>query len=258
MIIMVRLTKKGSGIIGLGGGPLSLVKQLENVIQGKFSYCLIPYFNDVTNQTSKMQFRDYAKVTGPTVVSTPLVKKDPSTYYYLTLESVLVGKNNVSSNKSFSKKDVQEGNIIIDSGTTLTFIDQELYEESTSGLTEVLGSPTAQDPDGFFQYCCYKDLNMDTVPTVTFRFTGADVELPPLNTFLEVQKGMSCLTIVVMLSISATVIPPSSAMRTTLSNNGNGETTKFWEDKWCEEGTLKDIYPRELQANHSWGETVSA
>ncbi|GJW33714.1 eukaryotic aspartyl protease family protein [Tanacetum coccineum] len=91
--------------------------------------------------------------TGPNVVSTPLVKKDPSTFYYLTLESVLVGQNNVSSNKSFSKKDVQEGNIIIDSGTTLTFIDCDLYEELTSGLTEVLGSPTAQDPHGFLEFC---------------------------------------------------------------------------------------------------------
>ncbi|GJR58103.1 aspartic proteinase CDR1-like protein [Tanacetum coccineum] len=196
-----KFNKEGSGIIGLGGGPLSLVRQLENVIQGKFSYCLIPYFNDVTNQTSKMQFGDYAKVSGPNAVSTPLVKNDPSTFYYLTLESVLVGKNNVSSNKSFSNKDVQEGNIIIDSGTTLTFIDQELYEELTSGLTEVLGSPTAQDPDGNFEYC-YKDLNMDTVPTVTFRFTGADVELPPVNTFLEVQKGISCLTIVASTGIA--------------------------------------------------------
>ncbi|PWA95243.1 Aspartic peptidase [Artemisia annua] len=81
------------------------------------------------------------------------------------------------------------------SGTTLTFIDRELYEELTSGLTEVLGSPTAQDPHGFFEYC-HTDLNMDTVPTVTFRFTGGDVELPPENTFSDVQKGITCLTIV--------------------------------------------------------------
>nr|GEV00563.1 RNA-directed DNA polymerase, eukaryota, reverse transcriptase zinc-binding domain protein [Tanacetum cinerariifolium] len=25
---------------------------------------------------------------------------------------------------------------------------------------------------------------------------------------------------------------------------GNGESTLFWEDKWCEEGVLKDIFPR--------------
>ncbi|GKD60948.1 aspartic proteinase CDR1-like protein [Tanacetum coccineum] len=139
--------------------------------------------------------------TGPNVVSTPLVKKDPSTFYYLTLESVLVGQNNVLSNKSFLKKDVQEGNIFINSGTTLTFIDRDLYEELTSGLTEVLGSPTAQDPHGFLEFC-YDELNMDTVPTVTFRFTGADVKLPPVNTFMLMQNGMSCLTIVASTDIA--------------------------------------------------------
>ncbi|GJV70107.1 aspartic proteinase CDR1-like protein [Tanacetum coccineum] len=148
-----------------------------------------------------MRFGYYANVTGPNIVSTPLVKKEPSTYYYLTLESVIVGKNNVSSNKSFSKKYVQEGNIIIDSGTTLTFIDRGLYEELATGLTEVLGSPTAQDPDGLSELC-YNDLNMDLVPTVTFHFTGADVELPPMNTFMEVQIGMSCLTIVASTDIA--------------------------------------------------------
>ena len=25
---------------------------------------------------------------------------------------------------------------------------------------------------------------------------------------------------------------------------GNGESTKFWCDKWCEDGILKDKYPR--------------
>ncbi|GJZ64537.1 eukaryotic aspartyl protease family protein [Tanacetum coccineum] len=98
------------------------------------------------------------------------------------------------NNGKFNK----EGSGIIGlGGGPLSLIKQldYLYEELTLDLTEVLGSPTAVDPDGFFEYC-YKDLNMDTVPTVTFRFTDADVELPPVNTFLEVQKGMSCLTIV--------------------------------------------------------------
>ncbi|XWS53417.1 hypothetical protein CRYUN_Cryun11dG0155600 [Craigia yunnanensis] len=49
----------GSGIVGLGGGPLSLIKQLESNINAD-------------------------------AVSTPLVDKDPSTYYRVTLEAVSV------------------------------------------------------------------------------------------------------------------------------------------------------------------------
>ncbi|GJU18980.1 aspartic proteinase CDR1-like protein [Tanacetum coccineum] len=216
-----KFNKEGSGIIGLGGGPLSLVKQLENVIKGKFSYCLIPYFNDVTNQTSKMQFRDYAKVTRPNVVSTPLVKKDPSTYYYLTLERILSNRSGPDGFFQYCYKDLN-----MDTVPTVTFCftdaDVELPSVNTflevqkgiSCLTIVPSTDIAifgnlsqrnllveydlsnrSGPDGFFQYC-YKDLNMDTVPMVTFHFNNADVELPPVNTFLEVQKGISCLTIV--------------------------------------------------------------
>ncbi|GJX85390.1 aspartic proteinase CDR1-like protein [Tanacetum coccineum] len=87
------------------------------------------------------------------------------------------------------------------SGTTLTIIDRGLYEELATGLIEVLGSPTAQDPDGLSELC-YNDLNMDLVPTVTSHFTDADVELPPVNTFMEVQIGMSCLTIVASTDIA--------------------------------------------------------
>ncbi|KAK1578107.1 hypothetical protein Q3G72_027564 [Acer saccharum] len=43
----------GSGIIGIGGGPLSLISQLGSTIKGKFSYCLVPTSSNVT---SKMTF----------------------------------------------------------------------------------------------------------------------------------------------------------------------------------------------------------
>ncbi|XP_075663285.1 aspartic proteinase CDR1-like [Castanea sativa] len=44
----------GSGIIGLGGGPLSPVSQLNKSICGKFSYYLVPTEN--SNVTSKINF----------------------------------------------------------------------------------------------------------------------------------------------------------------------------------------------------------
>ncbi|KAI3504950.1 hypothetical protein L1887_26764 [Cichorium endivia] len=184
-----------SGIIGLGGGPLSLVNQLKSVVKGQFSYCLIPQYNDIINQTSKIYFGDLAKVTGPNVVSTPIVPKEPSTYYYITLESVLVGNNSLSYERSVSKNKVVKGNIIIDSGTTLTLVNADFHSKLTSALTEAIGGQIVEDPQGLFQLC-YRDLDLQRVPNMTFRFDGADVELPPTSTFLEVQRGMSCLTIV--------------------------------------------------------------
>nr|XP_043639424.1 aspartic proteinase CDR1-like [Erigeron canadensis] len=184
-----------SGIVGLGGGSLSIVNQLSSIIQGKFSYCLIPYFSETTNQTSKIHFGSEANISNPNVVSTPLIKKDPPTYYYVTLESILVGNNNVSKKQSSSKNEVHEGNIIIDSGTTLTFVPREFYSDLSSRLIEAIEGESVPDPQGMFEIC-YKDLNIEKVPNVTFRFTGAEVVVPPVYTFLAVQKGISCFTVV--------------------------------------------------------------
>ncbi|GJU18976.1 aspartic proteinase CDR1-like protein [Tanacetum coccineum] len=128
---------------------------------------------------------------GPNVVSTPLIKKDPSTFYYLTLESMLVGKHNISTEAPLSRK---EGNIIIDSGTTLTIVPNEFYLDLTTRITNVIGNGTEERPMGLD--FCYKNLNLDRVPSVTFRFTGADVEVPPANMFFEIEKGVSCLALV--------------------------------------------------------------
>ena len=180
-----------SGVIGLGGGPVSIIKQLDSAIKGKFSYCLIPYSNNNTNQTSKIHFGTHANIAGPNVVSTPLIKKDPSTFYYLTLESMLVGKHNVSTQFTLSPK---EGNIIIDSGTTLTYVPVEFYVDLIDAITKVIGNGNVERPILDFDYC-YKNLNLDRVPSVTFRFTGADVVVPPENMFFETEMGVSCLAL---------------------------------------------------------------
>ncbi|GKA74253.1 aspartic proteinase CDR1-like protein, partial [Tanacetum coccineum] len=131
----------------------------------------------------------FAKMRRPNVVSTPLIKKDPSTFYYLTLESMLFGKHNVSSEGPLSPK---EGNIIIDSGTTLTYVPAEFYHDLVKRITKVIGIGIIEMGFEF----CYKNLNLNRVPSVTFRFTGADVEVPPENMFLEIEKGVSCLALV--------------------------------------------------------------
>ncbi|XP_019254983.1 PREDICTED: aspartic proteinase CDR1-like [Nicotiana attenuata] len=82
-----------SGIIGLGGGNVSIVNQMNQEIKGKFSYCLIPLESSTnSNATSHINFGDNAVVTGPGVVSIPLIKsKEAETFYFLTLEGITVG-----------------------------------------------------------------------------------------------------------------------------------------------------------------------
>ena len=75
---------KGSDIVGIGGGVVSLVSQLSSSIGGKFSYCLVPLTSRDKN-SSKLNFGSDAVVSGPGTVSTPLVPKILDTFYFLTL-----------------------------------------------------------------------------------------------------------------------------------------------------------------------------
>ncbi|CAN0887341.1 Aspartic proteinase CDR1 [Linum grandiflorum] len=142
---------KGSGIVGLGGGSASLVSQLGSSIAGKFSYCLVPYTS--TNPTSTMNFGTKAIVSGSNVVSTALIS-DPSqpTFYFLELEAVSVGSKKIPFQASPIGR--SGGNIIIDSGTTLTLVPSQFFSALSDAVeSQVTGGTKASDPQGFFSLC---------------------------------------------------------------------------------------------------------
>lgn len=66
-----------SSIVGLGNRPVSLTSRFGPTIEGKFSYCLVPWLNE-SNSMSILNFGDAAVVNGDGVVSTPLMKNYPS------------------------------------------------------------------------------------------------------------------------------------------------------------------------------------
>ncbi|KAA8544598.1 hypothetical protein F0562_022610 [Nyssa sinensis] len=61
-----------SGLVGLGGGPLSLVSQLATKIDQKFAYCLLPR---TVNSANKFKFGTDAVLSGQGVVSTSLISR---------------------------------------------------------------------------------------------------------------------------------------------------------------------------------------
>ncbi|KAI3741894.1 hypothetical protein L1987_59572 [Smallanthus sonchifolius] len=184
------------GIVGLGGGPLSLINQLEPAIQGKFSYCLTKQIHDASNQTSKIYFGDHVNVSWPNVVSTPLINN--YSLYFVNLIDVLVGNKSSSYNHNESfLNNVEDGNIIMDMGSTFTSLPREMYLRFAASITKAIGGETVDSPQLPYSIC-YKDLSLDRVPAVTFRFSGADVEVPPVNMLIEYQyqKGVTCLAII--------------------------------------------------------------
>ncbi|WJX66322.1 hypothetical protein P8452_50889 [Trifolium repens] len=183
-----------SGIVGLGGGPASLITQLGSSIDGKFSYCLLPLLLESntaeSTTTSKLNFGDVAVVSGDGVVSTPIVKKNPSVFYYLTLEAFSVGNKRVEFGGSASG---DEGNIIIDSGTTLTLLPSDVYTNLESAVVESVKLERVDDPNQTFGLCYSVTSDGYDFPLITAHFKGADVKLHSMSTFVPIADGIVCL-----------------------------------------------------------------
>ncbi|XXG43935.1 hypothetical protein AAC387_Pa01g3855 [Persea americana] len=178
----------GAGIIGLGGGPLSLVSQLGPSVGKKFAYCLVPYAQNTTS--SRMDFGDNAVVSGDGTVITPLIsKKGRETFFYVTLEKISVGENSVSVPSP------EKGNIIIDSGTTLTILPTSAHKSLVSVLKSAINLQPVRDPSKYFDLCYEfgKDLK---IPDLTFGFDGGELVLGSMNTFLQVNENLTCLSFV--------------------------------------------------------------
>ncbi|XP_004511547.1 aspartic proteinase CDR1-like [Cicer arietinum] len=180
------------GIIGLGGGPLSLVNQIGPLFGGrKFSQCLVPFHTDI-RITSKMSFGKGSEVLGNGVVSTSLVAPDYATPYLVTLLGISVENTYLPLNIS-SPTTVAKGNMLIDSGTPPTLLQQSLYDRVALEVkNRVALTPISDDPSLGTQLCYRTETNLNG-PNVTFHFEGADVVLTPVQIFIPPKDGVFCL-----------------------------------------------------------------
>ncbi|XP_047326827.1 aspartic proteinase CDR1-like [Impatiens glandulifera] len=179
-----------SGIVGLGGGSLSLVSQLGKSIAGKFSYCLMS--DNKVGVSSNINFGSNAIVSGSDVVTTPMVSKSPSTFYYLTLESISVGGDNNKRIPFKSVNQVEKGNIIIDSGTTLTHLPFNMYQSLADSLKSAINAKPVEDPKLLLNLC-YNNEKGFTAPSITAHFAGgADLTLSTSSTFV-LNGNLLCL-----------------------------------------------------------------
>ena len=77
------------------------------------------------------------------------------------------------------------GNIIIDSGTALTFLPSDLYTGFEAALKAQIKLAVVKDPLQSYSLCFDSPQSTFKVPTIIAHFTGgADVTLSAPNTFL--------------------------------------------------------------------------
>ena len=162
----------GSGLVGLGSGPLSLVSQL-NV--GAFSYCLT---SDAA-KTSPLLFGSGA-LTGAGVQSTPLLQT--STYYSVNLESISIG--------AATTPGTGRSGIIFDSGTTVAFLAEPAYTLAKAAvLSQTANLTMAPSRDGY--EVCFQTSGA-VFPSMVLHFDGGDMDLPTENYFGQVDDTVSC------------------------------------------------------------------
>lgn len=165
----------------------SLVRQLESYINGKFSYCLVPYTENVT---STLNFGDNAVVNGPGVVTVPMVHGLYDTFYTLQFTSVDLGKENIPVPHGLSTQ------MIVDSGTTITFIPFDLLILVIDKLSKMVNLNQTTDPEGFLELCYSYSAKAPAYPfpDITFNFCkSSKVVLSAMQTFLFVADDIVCL-----------------------------------------------------------------
>lgn len=191
-----------SGMIGLARGSASLISQMGSTIDGKFSYCLVHAISKPNATTaSKMNFGSRAVVSGFRVVSTPLLTGDPKlSFYFLRLEAMSVGRkrfqyysnSTTSPLATTSSSKLGKGNIIIDSGTTLTYLQKDFYNKLESAMSEGIKLERVNDTEHNLSLCYKTSLDIKA-PIITAHFAGgANVKLKASNTFIRLSKNVVC------------------------------------------------------------------
>ncbi|CAO2141377.1 unnamed protein product [Urochloa humidicola] len=167
----------GSGYVGLGPGPVSLVSQLG---AGAFSYCL----TRDASKASPLLFGSLATLSGVGVQSTPLVPN--SAHYTVRLLGITIGSHEITGFNA---------DVIFDSSTTLTYLAEPVYAKAKAAVISQMDHTMAPNRDGL-EACFYYDGHRDgssAVPPMVLHFDGgAEMALPAQNHFYDVGGGVAC------------------------------------------------------------------
>lgn len=186
---------QGAGLVGLGRGSLSLVSQLH---MSRFSYCLTSINEDAYTKSSTLLMGSMAHDDYNNIITTPLVKNptQPS-FYYLSLKGISVGDTQLAIKKStFSLNKDGTGGMIIDSGTTITYLEESAFSLLKKEFSSQVNLPV-DDSSSTGLDLCFKlpsNTNNIEVPKLIFHFEGADMDLPAENYMIaDSRMGIACL-----------------------------------------------------------------
>ncbi|EPS66891.1 hypothetical protein M569_07885, partial [Genlisea aurea] len=209
---------KAYGVVSLCNNPNSLLSQIGVT---KFSYCLQ---NMNSDSSSLIYFGESANILF-SEFSTPLYSNTPSgqynSYYLVTILSLdipPVGRIPFPGATSST-----QGNINIQPSTYLTYLPSEMVTQIVNAFTTPNRYSRANSVETNQGYSLCFNISSTNgafiVPTIAANFVGGSLILNQQNTFVEVEAGVMCMTIV---SASGNISTPGNVIW------GNALQTNFY------------------------------
>ncbi|XP_042499725.1 aspartic proteinase nepenthesin-1-like [Macadamia integrifolia] len=174
---------KVAGVLGLGAGGHGTPPLWSQVSKKRFSYCLFTF----EHTSSQLHIGEGARMVGPQVVSTPLLKGSNPSLYYLELQDISVAGIRLRLRGFF-----RFGGCVIDSGAPMTSLVPNAYAIVRNALIRYFAQFGIQPynsgnrPSGVpeFDLCFHKVPPGFRFPTMTFHFKGADLIVQPTGVFV--------------------------------------------------------------------------
>ncbi|QCD92145.1 Aspartic peptidase [Vigna unguiculata] len=167
-----------AGLLGLGGGPLSLTSQIK---AASFSYCLVDRDSGTSSTLEFNSPRPSDSVTAPL-----LKNRQVNTFYYVELTGFSVGGEMVSiPPDTFAVDQSGVGGVIVDSGTAITRLQTRAYNAVRDAFKRMTQNLRPAEGVALFDTCYdLSSLQSVRVPTVSLHFSGDKIWALPAKNYL--------------------------------------------------------------------------
>ncbi|XP_026444354.1 aspartic proteinase nepenthesin-2-like [Papaver somniferum] len=185
-----------AGVLGLGRGEYSFLKQLRGAGQDKFSYCLEIYSENIYASSTYLTFGEDAIIEGEVRKTRIVVNPFQPSFYYLNLVDISVAKKSAGFvSADFKIKDNGSGGCLIDSGAPFTLMYRDHFNRVATLVVEYfaqIGMPLDASDN---RLCFVMPQVPFTTPSITFHFQGADYVVSERASLFVEMRGNICLLI---------------------------------------------------------------
>nr|XP_027071980.1 aspartic proteinase nepenthesin-2-like [Coffea arabica] len=184
-------SRETAQLVALDTG-ISLASQLDS---SEFSYCI----GNLSDPFDEKNILIIGKKSGGVENSIPLIIRE--FHYYVNLEGISFGGRMLGIDKKDLRMDnfKSGGGGIIDSGSSLSFLQDIAYEKLEQAIVDYIGDSLERRYFSLdkYQLCYIGHLFRDFkgFPTIAFHFDGATMELDKENLFKQVYPDVVCLSV---------------------------------------------------------------